>query len=78
MTSEYLWNLTEAIARMYDCSVEHSETVRVIEKISGETAFDGGVEIFSVTGHPKATQTFGWAWEDERGEVQVHTRPWST
>lgn len=70
MTSEYLWNLAEAIGRMHDCSVEHSETARVVEKIGEETAFNGTVEVFNVTGHPRATQAFGWAWEDDTGEVQ--------
>lgn len=70
MTSQYLWNLTEAIARMHDCSVSHSETTRVIEKVGDEFAFNGDVEVFDLEGHPKATKAFGWAWEDDAGEVQ--------
>lgn len=70
MTSEYLWNLAETIARMHDCFVEHSETARVIERVGVETAFDGDVEVFDVSGQPKATQAFGWAWEDAAGQVQ--------
>lgn len=70
MTSEYLWNLAEAISRMHGCSVAHSGTARVIERVGAETAFDGDVEVFDLTGHPKATQAFGWAWEDGAGEVQ--------
>jgi hypothetical protein len=70
MTSQYLWNLSEAIARMHDCSVTHSETVRVIEKVGGEFAFNGDVEIFDLLGHPKATKAFGWAWKDGAGEIQ--------
>lgn len=70
MTSEYLWNLAEAISRMHDCSASHAETVRVIERVAAETAFDGDVEIFDLAGHSKATQAFGWAWKDDAGEIQ--------
>ena len=70
MTSQYLWNLSEAIARMHDCSVTHSETVRVIERVGDEFAFNGDVEIFDLSGHPKASKAFGWAWKDEAGEIQ--------
>jgi len=70
MTSEYILNLTEAIARMHDCSVSHSDTATVIEKVGDETAFNGQIEIFDIEGHPQANKAFGWAWEDSSGEVQ--------
>jgi len=67
--SQYLWNLAEAIARMHDCAVYHKGSVRVIELVGEETAFDGDVEIFDLEGHPKATKAFGWAWRDDAGEI---------
>ena len=62
--SEYLQNLKEAVTALHGCDCEHSGTSRVIEFWQGEKVFDGDVETFTLSAHPKASEAFAWAFHN--------------
>src|ERR1700734_3473109 len=57
--------LKAAIQQSHNCNATHYKTVLVHEKFQGETLWHGEVEVFEVSGHPKATRCFAWLGEEE-------------
>lgn len=62
--SNYLKNLTQAVSALHGCDCSHSNTLRVVEQFAGKTVFDGDVETFALSGHPKANEAFAWAFDN--------------
>jgi len=62
--SEYIERLQLAIFHMYKCDATHFGTAPVHETFEGETVWKGNVEIFSVTGHPRAQRAYAWSFKD--------------
>lgn len=62
--SEYIQNLKEAVTALHGCDCVHSGTSRVVEFWRGEKVFDGAVETFTLSGHPKASEAFAWAFHN--------------
>lgn len=58
--SDYISELRKAIKAVHGCEASRLETVPVKEVFRGETAWEGNVEVFAVTGHPKTNQCFAW------------------
>ena len=58
-----------AVEHLHRCLAEHSETVPVHEVFRGKTVWDGGVEVYNLTGHPKAKQCFAWSYLDGPGST---------
>ena len=59
--------LRRAIESLHDCSVSHSGSAPVKEEFQGQTVWKGQVEIFDVTGHPKATRCYAWEHDIDSG-----------
>lgn len=59
--SVYITALKEAIWHMHGSRAFHLKTEHVHETFEGKTVWDGDVEIFSLTNHPKALHAFAWA-----------------
>ena len=59
--SEYIQRLKLALEHLHGCSARHLETVPVHEVFRGETVWQGDVEVFEITGHPKAKRAYGWS-----------------
>ena len=56
---------------LHKCSAVHVRNVPVHEVFRGETVWQGDVEVFDITGHPKAKRAYGWSHlegEDDSGE----------
>ena len=70
--SERIDKLQVAIETMRHCGAAHVASEPVIELFRGEVAWDGGVETFALTGHPKAQRCHAWSCE-ENGETQYVT-----
>ena len=70
--SEYLAKIKDAIEVMHACKARHVASEAVIELFRGEVAWDGVVETFELTGHPKAQRCHAWSY-DENGETQYVT-----
>jgi hypothetical protein len=50
-----------AVEHLHKCAARHLESVPVHEMFRGETAWQGTVEVFEITGHPKATRIYAWS-----------------
>lgn len=59
--NEYLRNLKKAVTALHSCDCVYSGTSWVIERFKSRTVFDGQVETFALSGHPKASEAFAWA-----------------
>lgn len=59
--SEYIERLQMVIRHLHKCESAHLETVPVKETFRGETVWEGEVEVFSVSGHPRAVKCYAWS-----------------
>jgi hypothetical protein len=62
--SEYIQALQGAIQHLHGLQATHLESVPITETFKGRTVWDGTVEVFSVTGHPKAKRVYAWSHRD--------------
>lgn len=46
---------------MHNCAAVHRETVPVHEVFQGQTIWQGKVEVYDLTGHPKAKRAYAWS-----------------
>lgn len=67
--SDYLSELRKAIKAVHGCDASHVQSAPVKEIFRGETAWEGSVEVFNVSGHARAKQCFAWGVrrEDDKG-----------
>jgi len=62
--------LQKVIEHLHDCKAKWVESVPVKETFRGQTVWDGVVEVFTITGHPKAKRCYAWAHlEGEKDEM---------
>jgi hypothetical protein len=59
--SDYIARLQVTVSQLHDCGAVWLETVPVHEVFRGETVWQGEVEVFDLTGHPKAKRAYGWS-----------------
>src|SRR5215216_3481750 len=59
---DYIEEIQAAFLKLHGCEATYVETVPVVEEFQGETIFQGDVEVFDLTGHPKATRGYGWGY----------------
>jgi hypothetical protein len=67
----YLARLQVTVSQLHNCGAIHVSTVPVHEVFRGQTVWRGEVEVFDLTGHPKAKRCYGWSHpegEDDAGE----------
>lgn len=65
-----LTDLKDAVEAMHECDGAHISTAKVQEIFEHEIAWQGEVEIYELTGHPKAETAYAWSYEDDDGETQ--------
>lgn len=58
---DYLDRLQVAVSQLHSCGATYRETVPVHEMFKGQTVWQGEVEVFELTGHPKAKRAYGWS-----------------
>lgn len=61
MSTDYIDRLRAAIRDLHGCESAHVGTTPVKEMFQGKTIWDGDVETFELTGHPKASKCYAWA-----------------
>lgn len=57
--------------QLHKCGATWRESVPVHEVFRGLTVWKGAVEVFDLTGHPKAKRCYGWSHpegKDDKGE----------
>src|ERR1019366_8273067 len=52
--------LRETIYRLHGAKAKHAKSVPVKEVFKGQTVWDGVVEVFDLTGHPKTDKVYAW------------------
>lgn len=57
----YLERLQLAVEHLHKCKPVHSATVPVHEVFRGQTVWQRDVEVFDLTGHPKAKRAYAWS-----------------
>lgn len=60
----YLEELRDVVVRLHGADATHVKSVRVKEQHQGKTVWDGVVEVFDLTGHPKTHRVYAWAHDD--------------
>jgi hypothetical protein len=52
----------DAILKLHGAKATHVESVPVKEVFHGKTVWDGIVEVFDLTGHPKTHRAYAWSY----------------
>lgn len=63
--TDYIAKLQNAIRHLHGCESVHVSTTPIREFFQGQLIWDGEVETFTVTGHPKASTCYAWAYQGE-------------
>ena len=67
----YIAELIVAIRAVHGCSAAHVSTTPVKEVFKGQTVWDGEVETFDLSGHPKAKRAYAWGYPNGKGGLEV-------
>lgn len=62
----YIAEIAAAIQASHGCKATHQSTVAVREMFRGKVAWEGEVEVFTVTGHAKAKRCYAWGYPNEK------------
>jgi len=57
---DYIAEIQAAILNVHGCNAKYVETVPVVEEFQGQTIWEGEVEVFETTDHPKAKRIYAW------------------
>jgi len=69
--SPYIQFLQETFQRLHHCKTSHLKTVPVIERFKGRIIWDGEVEVFELTDHPKAVRGYAWGYDKRVGSETI-------
>jgi hypothetical protein len=58
---EYRERVKLAVEHLHKCSVVHFATVPVHDRFNDKTVWHGEVEVFDLSGHPKAKCCYAWS-----------------
>jgi hypothetical protein len=72
---EYLNRLKLTIEHLHKCAAVHRETVLVHEWFRGETVWRAEVEVFDMSGHPKAKRCYGWTYGEPEEFITILELP---
>ena len=64
----YLSEIQTAFRVLHGCEAEFMYTVPVKESFRGKTAWEGDVELFKITGHPKTSFAYAWGYPKDSGK----------
>ena len=71
----YIERLQLTIQHLHQCAAVHRETVPVHEIFQGQTVWQGEVEVFDLTGHPKAKRCYGWTYGEPEEFITILELP---
>jgi hypothetical protein len=67
----YLEEIRHAIKQLHGCDSVYVTTTAVKEVFKGQVAWEGEVETFDLTGHPKAKKAYAWGYPNGKGGLEV-------
>jgi hypothetical protein len=65
-------DLRLAVEVMHHCKASHESSTPILETFRNQTVWEGVVESFALTGHPKAKRCYAWSFKKD-GETQYVT-----
>ena len=68
---DYIARVQVALMQLHDCGATWSKTVPVHEVFQGKTVWQGDVEVFDLTGHPKAKRAYAWSHLDGKHDERT-------
>ena len=68
---ESLKSLAQVVEEMHNCKAEWVSSEYVEESFNDQPIWEGTVEVFALTGHPKAKRAYAWAEEDRKNGQKV-------
>lgn len=74
-SSTYIQRLQMTVEHLHRCSAVHVSSEHVQEVFRGETVWEGDVEVFGITGHPKAKRCYGWSYGDPEQFITILELP---
>ena len=72
---DYLDRLKLVIEHLHKCSARHVWTDYIKEEFNGKTLWKGPVEVFNITGHPKAKRCYGWSYGEPEEFITILELP---
>jgi len=60
---------------LHDCGATWRETMPIKEEFKGETLWQGSVEVFNLSGHPKAKRCYAWTYGDPEEYITILELP---
>lgn len=70
--SDRIDQLREAVEVMHKCKAVHVASAPIVEMFGSKVVWDGVVETFEISGHPKAKKCHAWSYKDGK-ETQYVT-----
>ena len=74
-SKEYIERLKLTVEHLHKCSAVHASSAPVHEVFQGETVWRGDVEVFDLTGHPKAKRCYGWSYGEPEQFITILELP---
>jgi hypothetical protein len=72
---DYIARLQLTIEHLHKCAAKWRQSVPVHEVFRGETVWQGDVEVFDLTGHPKAQTCYGWSYGEPEEFITILELP---
>ena len=72
---DYIERLKQVIFHLHKASPTWVDSVPVEEIFHGKTLWKGDVEVFDLTGHPKAKRCYGWSYEEPEQFITILELP---
>ena len=72
---DYIERLKQVIFHLHKANPIWIESVPVHEIFHGKTLWQGDVEVFDLTGHPKAKRCYGWSYDEPEQFITILELP---
>ncbi|MGD0207861.1 MAG: hypothetical protein ABSC89_09680 [Verrucomicrobiota bacterium] len=72
---QYIERLQQVIFHLHKAGSTWVESVPVHEVFQGKTLWKGDVEVFELTGHPKAKHCYGWTYGEPEEFITILELP---
>jgi hypothetical protein len=68
---DYIAQVQVAVSQLHNCGAAYVKTVPVREVFQGKMIWQGDVEVFDLTGHPKAKRAYAWSHLDGKKDERT-------
>jgi hypothetical protein len=63
------------VEHLHGCKAKWVEAVPIHEVFEGKTVWQGNVEVFALTRHPKAKRCYGWSYGEPEQFITILEQP---